>query len=81
MGKVRSIAVKSMARRLIAQFGDRFTTDFEVNKRLVSELTTIKAKHLRNRVAGYITRLMKASKPKLEEALEETEQEEASPSS
>ena len=76
MGKVRSIAVKSMARRLIAQFGDRFTTDFEVNKRLVSELTTIKAKHLRNRVAGYITRLMKASEPKLEE-VQEAEQEEA----
>lgn len=68
MGKVRSIAVKSMARKLVAQYGSRFTADFEENKRLVRELTTIKAKHLRNRVAGYITRLMKMAKREAEEA-------------
>lgn len=62
MGKVRPIVIKSMARRLIAQFGNKFTTSFEENKRLVAELTTIKAKHLRNRLAGYITRLMKLAK-------------------
>ncbi len=59
MGKVRSGVVKSMAKRLLAMYGDRFTANFDENKRLVSELTTIKAKHLRNRVAGYITRLVK----------------------
>ena len=48
-----------MARRLLELYGDRFTTDFEQNKRLVMELTTIRAKKLRNRVAGYITRLVK----------------------
>lgn len=71
MGKVRSTAVKSLARRLMVQHGDKFTVDFEENKRLVKELTTIKAKHLRNRVAGYITRLMKMSRPKTEEVSEE----------
>lgn len=68
MGKVRTIAIKSMARRLMAQFEGKFTTDFEVNKKLVAELTTIRAKHLRNRLAGYIVRLMKIAKAKGEEA-------------
>ncbi|MEM4700423.1 MAG: 30S ribosomal protein S17e [Candidatus Nezhaarchaeales archaeon] len=62
MGKVRPVVIKSMARRLMAQFGDKLTTNFEENKKLIAELTTIKAKHLRNRLAGYIVRLMKATK-------------------
>ncbi|RLF11094.1 MAG: 30S ribosomal protein S17e [Thermoprotei archaeon] len=73
MGKVRSGVVKSMARRLLTLYGDRFTSNFEENKRLVSELTTIRAKHLRNRVAGYITRLVKMRSFK-EEPREEAEQ-------
>ncbi|MCX8204555.1 MAG: 30S ribosomal protein S17e [Candidatus Nezhaarchaeota archaeon] len=68
MGKVRPVAVKSMARRLVAQFNDKFTTNFEENKKLIAELTTVRAKHLRNRLAGYITRLVKTTKAKGEEA-------------
>ena len=31
----------------------------ETNKILVSEYSTVSTKHLRNKIAGYITRLMK----------------------
>ncbi len=59
MGKVRPSAVKRLARELLAKYPDKFTSDFETNKKLVAELTDITSKRFRNRVAGYITRLVK----------------------
>ncbi len=38
-------------------YEDKFTTEFEANKKLVVALTNISSKKLRNRVAGYTTRL------------------------
>ena len=57
-GKVRTELVKRIARELVKRFPDKFTTDFETNKKLVESLTNISSKNLRNRVAGYITRLV-----------------------
>ena len=59
MGKVRSSYIKNTARRLLELYPDKFTKDFNENKKLVSELTNITSKRVRNRVAGYITRLVK----------------------
>jgi small subunit ribosomal protein S17e len=56
-GKVRTELVKRIARELMERFPDKFTTDFETNKKLLESLTNISSKNLRNRVAGYITRL------------------------
>lgn len=77
MGKVRSKRVKRIARELITQFPDRFTADFEANKKSVDALTEISSPRLRNRIAGYVTRLL-SSVPATEEngAAEETEKEE-----
>ena len=61
MGKVRTEHVKRMARELIERFPDKFTTDFENNKKLVDALTNISSTKLRNRVAGYTTRLVAAT--------------------
>ena len=58
MGKVRTELVKRMARELVERFPDKFTTDFETNKKLVESLTNISSTKLRNRVAGYTTRLV-----------------------
>ena len=57
MGKVRTEQVKRIARELLDMYEDKFTTDFEANKKLVVALTNISSKKLRNRVAGYTTRL------------------------
>ena len=59
MGKVRPKYIKNTARKLVEMYPDRFTTDFEENKKAVMELTDITSKRIRNQVAGYITRLMK----------------------
>lgn len=74
MGKVRTSTVKIMAMHLMEQYGEKFTKDFVENKRLISTLTTIKAKHLRNRVAGYITRMVN-KKLKAQESMKEKVQE------
>jgi small subunit ribosomal protein S17e len=54
--------VKRIARELVERFPDKFTTDFETNKKLVESLTNISSTKLRNRVAGYITRLQNQKK-------------------
>lgn len=76
MGKVRIGKVKMIATKLIENFPNMFTTDFESNKKLVYQYSNIRSKHLGNRVAGYITRLM-VSKKKKEAALATQESEEA----
>jgi small subunit ribosomal protein S17e len=57
LGKVRTEQVKRIARELLERYEDKFTTDFETNKRLVDSLTNISSKKLRNKVAGYTARL------------------------
>jgi len=55
---------KKIAQELVKRFPDKFTTDFETNKKLVESLTNISSRKLRNRVAGYITQLQNQKKQK-----------------
>jgi len=73
MGKVRPSFIKTTARKLLEMYPDQFTTDFEENKKKVAELTNITSKRVRNRVAGYITRLVKQRERKRRLALAEGE--------
>ena len=57
MGKVRTEQVKRIARELLNRYPDKFSTDFENNKKLVNALTNISSTKLRNRIAGYTARL------------------------
>ena len=57
MGKVRTDTIKRISRELLKRFPDRFTGDFESDKQMVNELVITPSKRLRNRIAGYITRL------------------------
>jgi small subunit ribosomal protein S17e len=41
---------------LIERHPNAFTDDFEKNKHRVEKLTSVEAKRVRNRIAGYITR-------------------------
>jgi len=63
-GKARIELEKRIARELVERFPDKFTTDFETNKKLVESLTNISSKKLRNRIAGYITQLQNQKKQK-----------------
>ncbi|MHA1595996.1 MAG: 30S ribosomal protein S17e [Candidatus Baldrarchaeia archaeon] len=59
MGKIRPAYIKRLARELVRRYPDVFTTDFETNKRLVEKYANVPSKKVRNRVAGYIVRLVK----------------------
>ncbi|MEM0021954.1 MAG: 30S ribosomal protein S17e [Archaeoglobaceae archaeon] len=56
MGTVKPTYIKVIATELLKRYPEMFTSNFDENKKLVSQLTTIKSKTIRNRVAGYITR-------------------------
>lgn len=58
MGKVRIAAVKKVARELVERYPDKFTTNYESNKTVLADLVDAKTKRLRNRVVGYVTRLI-----------------------
>ncbi|MFQ6080517.1 MAG: 30S ribosomal protein S17e [Candidatus Bathyarchaeia archaeon] len=55
---MRPDRVKRVARELVERFPEKFTVNFESNKELVEALTSISSTKLRNRIAGYITRLL-----------------------
>lgn len=58
MGKVRTEQVKRIARELVERYPDKFTANFENNKKLVESLINISSTKQRNRIAGYVTRLL-----------------------
>ncbi|MDR3222162.1 MAG: 30S ribosomal protein S17e [Methanobrevibacter sp.] len=59
MGNIRTSFVKRISKELIETHIGKFSTDFDDNKRLVAEYSTVSTKHLRNKIAGYVTRLMR----------------------
>jgi small subunit ribosomal protein S17e len=61
---------------MIKRYPDRFTTDFEENKKLLNSLLEIYSTRLRNRIAGYITRLVAITKAAETTQAEEIETEE-----
>ncbi|XP_069192597.1 small ribosomal subunit protein eS17 isoform X1 [Procambarus clarkii] len=58
-GRVRTKTVKKAARVIIEKYYPRLGTDFHTNKRICQEIAIIPTKHLRNKIAGFVTHLMK----------------------
>ncbi len=80
LGKVRPEKVKKIAKELLKRYPDKFTSDFESNKKALVSLSTPTTAKLRNRIAGYVTRLVaiaKAAEKAEAEETEGTEEEEA----
>jgi small subunit ribosomal protein S17e len=71
---VRTEQIKRTAKELIRRFPDKFSRDFENNKKVVSSLVTGGTLKVRNQIAGYITRFFAAEEKELpEESVEEEE--------
>jgi len=66
MGRIRTSEIKDAAKLLLEKYPDRFGADFEKNKialnEINEEINIIKEKKLRNKIAGYITRLVKSGR-------------------
>lgn len=59
MGKVRPDFIKRIAKELIEREPKLYSEKFEDNKQILNQITEIRTKRLRNRIAGYITSLVK----------------------
>uniref|UniRef100_A0A182NNJ0 Small ribosomal subunit protein eS17 n=1 Tax=Anopheles dirus TaxID=7168 RepID=A0A182NNJ0_9DIPT len=59
MGRVRTKTIKKASKVIIEKYYTRLTMDFDTNKRIVEEVAIIPTKPLRNKIAGFVTHLMK----------------------
>ena len=74
VGKVKTEQVKRTAKELMVKFPNKFSSNFDENKRLVNELTKGTTTRIRNQIAGYITSTISHSDE--ENSSEESEVEE-----
>ncbi len=64
MGRIKPKMVKNTTRKLLAA-DNPFTQDFEENKNLLKKTQAMPSKKIRNKIAGYLARLVKVrNKPK-----------------
>ncbi len=59
MGKIKSFQIKSLSKDLINKYPNVFSINFNENKELLNKFLEVKSKHLKNKVAGYISTLVK----------------------
>lgn len=66
LGNIRQISIKNVAHRLLETYPKEFIIgDFQHNKLKVAELTDVKSKIVRNRIAGYVTRILSPRERKI----------------
>jgi small subunit ribosomal protein S17e len=59
MGNIRAKYIKRVAKELWKTYPQLFNKDFQHNKIMVGRVTDVRHKHMRNRIAGYVTTLSK----------------------
>ncbi|MBU3896361.1 MAG: 30S ribosomal protein S17e [Nanoarchaeota archaeon] len=58
MGRVKTRWIKSMAEELVSQCPDKFSTDFDKNKKSINEMNLVHDKIIKNKMCGYIVRVV-----------------------
>lgn len=78
MGNVRTDQIKRTAKELVRRFPDKFSRDFEANKKLIATLTEGTTIKIRNQIAGYISHSLavEEEEPVSEASTEEEEEKE-----
>ena len=59
MGRIKTQLIKRNTEELMERYGEHLKTDFEENKKVVSQYIDTSSKKMRNVIAGYATRLKK----------------------
>jgi len=73
MGNIRPTYIKRVAKELLNMYPDEFVaSDFQHNKKKVVELADFDSNIIRNRIAGYISRLLATKKTQKKEYNYET---------
>lgn len=57
MGNIRTKDIKKVSFEVVKMYPERFNADFENNKKSINELNITDTKLLRNKIAGYVTRI------------------------
>ncbi len=65
--------VRRLSTKLLEEFPDRFTGDYEKNKEVLAEVALIRNKRLRNEIAGFLTSSLSESKTEEEPSKETSE--------
>lgn len=64
MGRIRTKALKRVAKQIMKAHGERFGAEFNANKEVLTKITSYESKKIRNIVAGYITHLKRQEEKK-----------------
>ena len=59
MGRIKTMLIKNIAKRLIKEHPQDFSPEFDKNKELVNKYTNVTSTKIRNSIAGYTARLVK----------------------
>jgi len=60
MGRIKTAKIKRTTNKLMGLHSGEFKSDFGSNKKLLTEFAEIRSKKVRNTIAGYVTRLVRA---------------------
>ena len=58
--------IKRISNEVMNEYSERFGTDFSTNKQSLNEISIVRSKGLKNKIAGYITKMLQR-KAKFEE--------------
>ena len=50
--------IKRLSTEILSEYKDSFGTDFSENKKMLNEITIVRSKGLKNKIAGYITKIL-----------------------
>ena len=62
MGRIRTKMIKKLSKKLVEQYPEKFSPDFEKNKQALNEMQLFSDKPVRNKIAGYIVNVVKKTK-------------------
>lgn len=68
--------IKRISTELLEKYPDRFSVDFEENKKIIKEIAIVRSKILRNRIAGYITSYLHKASVQSEQEISGSDEEE-----
>jgi small subunit ribosomal protein S17e len=68
--------IRRISTELLEKYPDRFSVDFEENKKIIKEIAIVRSKVLRNRIAGYITSYLHKSSVQNEQEISGSDEEE-----
>ncbi len=54
--------IRKLTYELINKYQDKFTVDFQSNKEFIDQIAESESKYVRNKIAGYITRVIRKEK-------------------